>query len=261
MATLSKFDILERLRLRVSNPKGLTITPLLDREACLDEDSIDLRLGTRFLLPQVPPQPFYDPNRPQSARESYLELHVPIGGYFVLPAHQTVLGATLEFIKMPFDVSGEILTKSSIARSFMVIETAPWIHPSYRGCLTLEIANVSNTAILLYPGIPIGQLILMTTTIKGSQRPKQLSGSYMGPVFPEAPRFPTIEDQFAKIGVDSFRRPEHGWVNAGQMQTQVKQAMEKLSPIELANIRNLVVILRENGGIPLDSPILKLLEG
>jgi deoxycytidine triphosphate deaminase len=42
-----------------------------------------------------------------------------------------------------------------------VVETAPWIHPEYRGCLTLEIANVSNTAVLLYPGRPIGQLILL----------------------------------------------------------------------------------------------------
>jgi hypothetical protein len=38
-----------------------------------------------------------------------------------------VLGATLEYIKLPVDVSGQILTKSSIARMFMVIESAPWM--------------------------------------------------------------------------------------------------------------------------------------
>ena len=146
MAVLSKQDINERRKLPVTEAKNLVITPILDEEV-FDEDSVDLRLGTYFLLPQIPPQPFVDPTSPGTASQSYLRLHTPLGAYFVLPAHQTVLGATLEYIKLPFDISGQILTKSSVARMFMVIETAPWIHPLYRGCLTLEIANVSNTAI------------------------------------------------------------------------------------------------------------------
>ena len=68
----------------------------------------------------------------------------------------------------------------------MLIETAPWIHPLYRGCLTLEIANVSNTPILLYPGFPIGQLILMELKdpVDAAQA---LIGTYVGPIEPEAP--------------------------------------------------------------------------
>src|ERR1035437_4934866 len=158
-AVLSKDEIITRIRLRVENPESLVITPLLDPEG-FDQDSVDLRLGTHFLMPQVPPEPYVDLAGHERTNQTYLQLHAPLGSYFVLPAHQTVLGATLEFVKLPFDVSGEILTKSSIARTFIMIETAPWIHPSYRGCLTLEIANVSNTAIILYPGIPIGQLVL-----------------------------------------------------------------------------------------------------
>jgi hypothetical protein len=120
-----------------------------------------------------------------------------------------VLGATLEFIKLPYDISGEILTKSSVARTFVLIETAPWIHPSYRGCLTLEIANVSNTPLLLYPGRLIGQLVLMD--ILRPDPAQKLSGSYLGPVYPEAPLFKDPSEDLADIGIKRYRDPLRGW--------------------------------------------------
>jgi dCTP deaminase len=129
-----------------------------------------------------------------------------MGDYLVVPAHHTVLGATLEFIKLPFDVAGEILTKSSVARTFTLIETAPWIHPNYRGCLTLEIANVSNTAILLYPGRRIGQLVLMDVTMNQEDRSLTLlDKTYFGPVYPEAPPFKSPAEDLGAIGVKSVR--------------------------------------------------------
>ncbi len=168
-----------------------------------DEDAIDLRLGTSFLLPQVPPQTFVNPSK-ALGRQSPFRVHVPLGRFLVLPAHQTVLGATLEFIKLPDDLSGEILTKSSIARTFMVIETAPWIHPSYRGCLTLEIANVSNTPLILYPGRLIGQLILLELKIEKSDAKSQerkLSRTYLAPVYPEVPSFNDPAEDLSRIGI------------------------------------------------------------
>jgi dCTP deaminase len=148
----------------------------------MDQESVDLRLGNRFLLPQVPPPPNVDLSK-NVPLPNQLSVHVPKGKYLVLPAHETVLGATLEFIKLPYDLSGMVLTKSSVARAFVVIETAPWIHPSYRGCLTLEIANVSNTPVLLRPEEPVGQLILLR--IIRPSKPKKLTGSFIGPVYPE----------------------------------------------------------------------------
>jgi dCTP deaminase len=127
-----------------------------------------------------------------------MKVHVPIGDYLVVPAHQTILGATLEFIKLPDDASGEILTKSSVARTFVVIETAPWIHPEYRGCLTLEIANVSNTPVLLYPGRPIGQLVLLKTGPR--KREDKIQSKYFGPVYPEHPKFRDPCAELADLG-------------------------------------------------------------
>jgi dCTP deaminase len=162
-------------------------------------------------------------------------MHVPLGQFLVVPAHQTVLGATLEFIKLPSDVSGQVLTKSSVARTFIVVETAPWIHPQYRGCLTLEIANVSNTPVLLYPGRPICQLVLMRlapteedidNSIDGkSYKTQQGEANYFGPVYPEAPKFRDPQDDLRKIGITrvsglkriELRSSRRGWKESESM--------------------------------------------
>lgn len=205
MAVLTADNIRRRLKLPIDDLASLVITPL-PRENDFDYDAIDLRLGCYFLLPQVPPQPVLRPL--QQTGQSHTRLHVPLGSYLVVPSHETVLGATLEFIKLPDDVSGQILTKSSVARNFMVIETAPWVHPSYRGCLTLEIANVSNTPLILFPGLPIGQLVLMSTQSPvGVQMP---SGSYVGPIYPEEPPSRNWRNQLSEMGITKYRDPSDG---------------------------------------------------
>jgi dCTP deaminase len=209
VSVVPKSEVQRRLKLPVTHEESIVITPLLRQTEMFKEmsdiDSIDLRLGNYFLLPQVPPLPFTYSSK-TLAKRSHIRVHVPMGSFLVVPAHETVLGATLEFIKLPCDLAGEILTKSSVARTFMVIETAPWIHPSYRGCLTLEIANVSNTPLVVYPGRLIGQLILME--ISGT-KPKEpmLSGTYLAPVFPEAPSFQDPSQDLQEIGVTAFKSP------------------------------------------------------
>jgi dCTP deaminase len=194
-----------------NDSEGLVITPLLDKDNIFDDDSVDLRLGCYFLLPKTLDQPFFSPDR-NSSTALHVKVHVPLGHYLVVPAHQTILGATLEFIKLPYNVSGQVLTKSTVARSFIVVETAPWIHPQYRGCLTLEIANVSNTPVLLYPGRTMCQLVLMqnimgaANTSSSGDNAKDSGASeaapnYFGPVYPEAPKFRDPHEDLWKIGV------------------------------------------------------------
>jgi dCTP deaminase len=205
-SVLSRETIKDRIRRPISDPKSLVITPLLPKADVYDHDSIDLRLGSYFLIPQSPPAPFLDPTEEDSSRLSHLKVHKPIGSYLVIPAHQTVLGATLEFIKLPHDVSGQILTKSSVARTFLLIETAPWVHPLYRGCLTLEIANVSNTPQLLYPGFYIGQLILIAND-RAADESQPLSGAYVGPIEPESPALKHPAEVLKEIGISRYRDP------------------------------------------------------
>lgn len=205
MGVLSKEQIFDRLNRPIAETSSLVISPLLQATSVFDTESIDLRLGTHFLLPQLPPQPFFFPGT-ESSRLGHQRVHIPLGLYLVVPAHQTVLGATLEFIKLPHDVSGQILTKSSVARTFVVIETAPWIHPEYRGCLTLEIANVSNTPLLLYPGRLVAQMILFE--VPDAKASTHWTGTYMGPVYPEAPRFLDPAQDLMRIGIRKTRMPK-----------------------------------------------------
>ena len=108
---LTDSEIKSRLLMDISNPLSIVVTPLFDEESAFDTDSIDLRLGTHFLFPRVPPRAYYCPDA--NSRDSFhMKVHVPLGDFLVVPPHSTVLGQTLEFIKLPFDVSGEILTKS-----------------------------------------------------------------------------------------------------------------------------------------------------
>jgi len=93
--------------LPVDNDGNLVITPLIDdkKNSIFDADSVDLRLGCHFLLPKMLDQPFFSPDR-SSSSSLHVPVHVPLGQFLVVPAHQTILGATLEFIKLPSDASG-----------------------------------------------------------------------------------------------------------------------------------------------------------
>ena len=117
MAVLSRHAIDERRKLLVGNESSLVITPILDN-AAFDEDSIDLRLGTHFLMPQIPPQPFVDPNSPGGSVQSYLRLHIPLGSYFVLPArpdspwsHTRIYKAPIRYLRTNID---EILCRPHV---------------------------------------------------------------------------------------------------------------------------------------------------
>jgi dCTP deaminase len=210
MAILSRSEIQRRLKLEIKHEENLVITPR-PRSDAFDSDSVDLRLGCHFLSPQVPPAPSW--GSAQVGGHSHTRIHVPLGSYFVVPSHETVLGVTLEFIKLPSDLSGQILTKSSVARCFMVIETAPWIHPLYRGCLTLEIANVSNTPLTIFPGLPIAQLVLIRN--ENSAERGMPEGSYVGPVYPEEPLKKVLAREMRKAGIERYREPTKGnWLSS-----------------------------------------------
>jgi len=196
---LTKADIREKFRGEPGDVHTLVITP---RPTEIDKDSIDLRLGSCFFVPKAHRSPCFIPGLTNTFH-LYSEHYVPYGSYLVVPAHHTVLGSTLEYIKLPSDVSGQILTKSSWARTFITIETAPWIHPLYRGCLTLEITNVSNTPIVLYPGITVAQLVLLRTMRDTVDDDKdRIEGTYIGPVRPEPADLKSPHEALGHMRID-----------------------------------------------------------
>jgi dCTP deaminase len=85
---------------------------------------------------------------------------------YTLSRNKLVLAKTLEHIELPIMQSGSSLAarvegKSSFARCGLLVHfTAPTIHSGFKGTITLELINFGPLDILLYPGMPICQLIV-----------------------------------------------------------------------------------------------------
>lgn len=69
------------------------------------------------------------------------------------------LGSTIETFKMPDDVVGFVVGKSTLAREGLQIEAAGLIDPGFHGDITLELKNLHHSDTLtIETGHPIGQV-------------------------------------------------------------------------------------------------------
>jgi dCTP deaminase len=84
---------------------------------------------------------------------------------FVLHPGEFVLASTLEVVTLPDDLAGRLEGKSSLGRlGLLTHSTAGFIDPGFSGHITLELSNVANLPITLWPGMKIGQLCLLRLT-------------------------------------------------------------------------------------------------
>ncbi len=97
---------------------------------------------------------------------------------------QLVLGSTLEYVQLPRDLMAYVIGKSSWGRMGLVIATATKVDPGFKGCITLEIVNEGEIPLVLYPGLPIAQLVLHAV-VDGDA----YAGGYSCAVGPEFPKF------------------------------------------------------------------------
>lgn len=173
---LNAGTIADRLRVTADTPfkDRLIVTPILDwgRQLNPDAASLDVRLGQKFVVPKRTKVSHLDHLDASHDRRVDLykdETFVPIGDFFVLHPRQFVLGETLEWIHLPLDLSAYVIGRSSWGRDGLIIATATGIHPAYSGIITLEISNVGEIPVYLYPGITIAQLFIQEVTpgVKG----------------------------------------------------------------------------------------------
>lgn len=92
-------------------------------------------------------------------------------GSYVLYPKTFILASTNEWITLPDDITARVEGKSSLGRlGLMIHSTAGYIDPGFDGRITLEVYNIGRHAIILYPGMPIGQISFSTMSGK-SQHP------------------------------------------------------------------------------------------
>lgn len=198
MTVLARSELLQRLKADL--PNRLVVTPLLD-ERQLGPASIDLRLGTDFLVLRRTERAGFDP---KDVRADGSELHdrfvVPLGEGLWLHPGQFLLGSTLEFVRLPPTLAGFLTGRSSWARLGLVVETAGLVQPNYSGTLTYELANAGDSPIRLYPGLRVAQLAIHPVEGEPSvEDVPQYESKYRSAVGPEASRLAWDDDELAKV--------------------------------------------------------------
>jgi dCTP deaminase len=121
--------------------------------------SIDVRLDRFFRVFNNSRYTHIDPALQQDDLTTQVE---PDGDEpFVLHPGEFVLGSTLEVVTLPDDLAARLEGKSSLGRlGLLTHSTAGFVDPGFSGHITLELSNVANLPITLWPGMKIGQLCM-----------------------------------------------------------------------------------------------------
>jgi dCTP deaminase len=166
----------------------IVIDPLGDD--CIQPSSVDLHLDNLFRVFLNHTMDVIDVKADQ---EDLTELvKVPEDQYFVLHPGEFVLGSTSELVGVPDDLVARIEGKSSLGRvGLLVHATAGFVDAGFNGYLTLELSNVANLPIRLYPGMKIGQVSFfqMTTPADNPYGSKSVGSKYQGQRGPTPSRF------------------------------------------------------------------------
>lgn len=117
--------------------------------------SIDIRLGDNFLKPSE--RVLYNGGKCNTF-DNPVE-YDKFSGYYLLQPHEFVLATTVEFIKLPNDLTAFVEGRSSIGRMGLFIQNAGWVDPGFEGQITLELYNASEIPIMLKPFTRVGQLV------------------------------------------------------------------------------------------------------
>ena len=166
----------------------IVIDPLDD--GAVQPSSVDLRLGPSFRVFRNHTLGHIDVKQDLSELTTLLEADED--DPFILHPGEFVLGCTLERVVLPADVVARLEGKSSLGRLGLLIHsTAGFVDPGFDGQLTLELSNVANLPITLYPQMRIGQISFqrMTTAADEPYGSKKLGSKYHGQRGPVPSRY------------------------------------------------------------------------
>lgn len=125
----------------------------------IQPSSIDVRMDRFFRVFNNSRYTHIDPKQQQDELTTLVE--VQPDEPFVLHPGEFVLGSTLEKFTLPAHLAGRLEGKSSLGRlGLLTHSTAGFIDPGFSGYITLELSNVANLPIILWPEMKVGQLAL-----------------------------------------------------------------------------------------------------
>ncbi len=159
-------------------------------EDCIQPSSVDLHIDQIFRVFRNHSQRVIDV---RDAQEDLTEL-IDVGPSepMILHPGEFLLGSTIERVALPDDLVARLEGKSSLGRLGLLIHsTAGFVDAGWDGHLTLELSNVANLPITLYPGMKIGQISFfeMTTPADRPYGSFGLGSKYRGQRGPTASRY------------------------------------------------------------------------
>jgi dCTP deaminase len=157
---------------------------------CVQPSSVDLHVDAGFRTFHNARYPFIDVKRPMDDLTELVQ--VGEGEAFILHPGEFVLGSTRERIVLPDDLVARLEGKSSLGRLGLLIHsTAGYVDPGWDGYLTLELSNVANLPITIYPGMKIGQISFfrLTSSADAPYGSKATGSKYQGQRGPTPSRF------------------------------------------------------------------------
>ena len=168
--------------------KRIVIDPF--DEAAIQPSSVDLRLGRFFRVFLNHTTRVIDVKENQENLTPLVEIGEDEP--FILHPGEFVLGSTLERVALPSDLVARLEGKSSLGRLGLLIHsTAGFVDAGWDGHLTLELSNVANLPITLYPEMKIGQIsfLKMTTPADRPYGSKETGSKYQGQRGPTPSRY------------------------------------------------------------------------
>lgn len=114
--------------------------------------SVDLRLGSHFLKLDEHNIPYIDLENPAK----YISFEKD---EIILPPHSFILATTMEYVRLPNNLTAFVEGRSSIGRMGLFIQNAGWVDPGFEGEITLELYNANQLPIRLKAGRRVCQLV------------------------------------------------------------------------------------------------------
>ena len=167
----------------------IVIDPL--DESCIQPSSVDLHLDRYFRVFLNHTTGMIDVKEDQENLTELVKVE-PDEEPFILHPGEFVLGSTLEHVGIPNDLVARLDGKSSLGRlGLLVHATAGFVDPGFEGHLTLELANVANLPITMYPGMKVGQIsfLMMTTAADTPYGTTEAGSKYQGQRGPTPSRY------------------------------------------------------------------------
>jgi deoxycytidine triphosphate deaminase len=136
--------------LKMLDDKSLEISPLEDSQ--IQPASVDIRLGNTYAIVD-------DSSDGIIRLDSAIQYKtIETDRYLLLPG-QFVLATTMEYFKLPDNLTAFVEGRSSIGRLGLFIQNAGWVDPGFEGEITLELFNANRCAVELQSGRRVGQLV------------------------------------------------------------------------------------------------------